>query len=215
MILADQQRFLLRNTTERHSPHSIEFSGGVCRRLSKAARGEDLEIEEPVLCGHFPSFHFHATLPRMHSAALVWHQVVQVRQPREKRLLAPPWMVEAFHHEQFPVNGVMDLIQQRAGHRHSGVFEHSVPARFLLLEPLSHALAIGCSSCDRDVIRKATWLLLDSRVVDKTMSYNPICAPCILLEALIFQEPYKCVACFRRPCEYKTLKPNKSHRLRV
>src|SRR6266446_5942662 len=55
-------------------------------------------------------------------------------------------------------------------------------------------------------------LLLDSRVVDKTMSYNPICASCILLEALIFQEPYKCVACFRRPCEYKTLKPNKSHR---
>jgi hypothetical protein len=46
--------------------------------------------------------------------------------------------------------------------------------------------------------------------VDKTMSYNPICASCILLEALIFQEPYKCVACFRRPGEYKTLKPNKS-----
>jgi len=115
-----------------------------------------LEIEEPVLCGHFPSFHFHATLPRMHSAALVWHQVVQVRQPREKCLLAPPWMVEVFHHEQFPVNGVMGLIQQRAGHRHSGVFEHRVPARSLLLEPLSHALAIGCSSCDSDVIRKAT-----------------------------------------------------------
>jgi hypothetical protein len=53
-------------------------------------------------------------------------------------------------------------------------------------------------------------LLLDSRVVNKTMSYNPICASCILLEALIFQGPYKCVACFRRPCEYKTLKPNKS-----
>jgi len=92
----------------------------------------------------------------MHSAALVWHQVIQVRQPREKRLLAPPGMVEAFHHEQCPVNGVMGLIQQRAGHWHSGVFEHRVPARFLLLEPLSHALAIGCSSRDSDVIRKAT-----------------------------------------------------------
>src|SRR5712692_8175125 len=42
------------------------------------------------------------------------------------------------------------------------------------------------------------------------MSYDPICASCILLEALIFQEPYKCVACFRRPCEYKTLESNKS-----
>jgi len=46
-----------------------------------------------------------STVIEAHSAALVWHQVVQVRQPREKRLLAPPWMVEAFHHEQFPVNG--------------------------------------------------------------------------------------------------------------
>ena len=59
--------------------HSPQFSGGVCHRSSKASRGEDLEIKEPVLCGHSPSFHFHATLPRMHSAALVWHQVVQVR----------------------------------------------------------------------------------------------------------------------------------------
>jgi len=40
------------------------------------------------------------------------------------------------------------------------------------------------------------WLLLDSRVVEKTMLYNPICASCILLESLIFQEPYKCIACF-------------------
>src|SRR2546428_11819321 len=30
-------------------------------------------------------------------------------------------------------------------------------------------------------------LILDSRVVDKTVSYNPICASCILLEALIFR----------------------------
>jgi len=54
------------------------------------------------------------------------------------------------------------------------------------------------------------WLLLDSRVVDVTMSYNPICASCILLETLIFQEPYTCVVCFRRPREQKTLKPNTS-----
>jgi hypothetical protein len=34
-------------------------------------------------------------------------------------------------------------------------------------------------------------LLLDSRVVDVTMSYNPIFASCILLEVIIFQGPYK------------------------
>src|SRR5712692_3196683 len=73
-------------------PHSTEFNGGACHRSSKASRGEDWEIEEPVLCGHFPAFHFHATLPRMQSEVLIWHQVVQVRQPREKRLLAPRWM---------------------------------------------------------------------------------------------------------------------------
>jgi hypothetical protein len=46
-----------------------------------------------------------------------------------------------------------------------------------------------------------TRLLLDSGVVDKIMAYNPICVSYILLETLIFQEPYKCVACFRDPCE--------------
>jgi hypothetical protein len=33
-------------------------------------------------------FHFYATLPRMHGPALIWYQVVQVRRPHEKRLLA-------------------------------------------------------------------------------------------------------------------------------
>jgi hypothetical protein len=54
------------------------------------------------------------------------------------------------------------------------------------------------------------WLLLDSRVVDVTMASNPICAACILLETLIFQELYPCAVCCRHPREQKTLKPNKS-----
>ena len=32
-------------------------------------------------------------------------------------------------------------------------------------------------------------LLVDSRVVEVTLSSNPMCASCILLEAIIFQEP--------------------------
>ena len=39
-------------------------------------------------------------------------------------------------------------------------------------------------------VRKTHWLLLDSRDVDVTMSYNTICGSCILLEALIFQESW-------------------------
>jgi hypothetical protein len=39
--------------------------------------------------------------------------VVQVCQPRQKRLLAAAWMVKCFHHKQFPVNGIMRLICYR------------------------------------------------------------------------------------------------------
>ena len=62
-------------------PHSIEFSGGVGHCSSKASRGEDLQVEEPVTCRDFSSFHFHPTLPGMLGATLVGHQVVQMGQP--------------------------------------------------------------------------------------------------------------------------------------
>jgi hypothetical protein len=42
------------------------------RRLSKAARGEDLQVEHPVWCGYAPAFHFHATLAGMLSSTLIW-----------------------------------------------------------------------------------------------------------------------------------------------
>ena len=59
-----------------HFPHSTQFSGGVCYRLSKASRREDLQVEEPVACWDCASFDFHPTLPGMLSAPLVGHQVV-------------------------------------------------------------------------------------------------------------------------------------------
>ena len=37
-------------------------------------------------------------------------RVIQVRQPREKRLLAPFGVMEAFHREQFPLDSVVGLI---------------------------------------------------------------------------------------------------------
>jgi hypothetical protein len=72
----------------REFPHSTRFSGSVCPRSSKASRGEDLEVEEPV-CGRYsPAFHFYPTLPGMLSPTLIGHQVIQMCQPRKEYLLA-------------------------------------------------------------------------------------------------------------------------------
>ena len=56
---------------------------------SKAARGEDLQVEHPVWCGYAPAFHFYPTLPGMLGATLIRDQVVQMGQPAQKRLVAP------------------------------------------------------------------------------------------------------------------------------
>src|SRR5882724_419177 len=79
--------------------HSIGFSGGVCHRSSKASGREDLQIEEPIMCRYSSAFHFHATLTRMLGPTLIGHQVVEVCQPYEKRLLAATGMMEPLHRE--------------------------------------------------------------------------------------------------------------------
>src|SRR5712691_12761300 len=103
--------------------HSPGFSGKGYHRSAKPSRGEDLDIEEPVVCWYSPAFHLHPTLPGMLGAPLIRHQVVQVSQAGEKRLLAATGMMEPLHREQLPLDSVMRLIQQRAGHRHLGVFK--------------------------------------------------------------------------------------------
>jgi hypothetical protein len=75
-----------------------------------SSRREDLQIEPPVSCRQSPSFHFYATLPRMLGATLIGHQVVQVCQPREKRLLVATGMMEPLHREELPLNGVVGLV---------------------------------------------------------------------------------------------------------
>ena len=125
------------------------------KRLLKASRSEDLEIEEPVCCGQSPAFHFHAALTGMLGPPLIGYQVVQVCEPREKRLVTPVWLLEPFHREQFPLDGVMGLIQQGARHWHLRVFEHRLPARFLLLHPVPHACAIGHPSRGGNMVGKA------------------------------------------------------------
>jgi hypothetical protein len=81
------------------------------RRSLKASRREDLQIEEPVCGGSSPAFHFHAALTGMLGTTLIGDQVIQMGQPCEKRLLTAAWMVKRFHHEQFPFDSIMGLIQ--------------------------------------------------------------------------------------------------------
>jgi hypothetical protein len=91
----------------------------------------------------------------MLGALLVRDQVVQMCQPDKKRLLAPVWMMKPFHHEQFPVNGVMGLIPKRAGDWHLRVFEHRIPACFLRLNPEPYACAISYPSRGGHMVGKA------------------------------------------------------------
>src|SRR2546428_422258 len=90
--------------------HSTEFSGGTCHCSSKASRGKDLEVEEPVACGDFASFHFHATLAGLQGPTLIRDEVVQVGEPGEKRLVASTRMMEPLHREELALDGVMGLV---------------------------------------------------------------------------------------------------------
>ena len=83
-------------------PHSTQFSGKEYHCSSKASRREDLQVEEPVACWDCASFDFHPTLAGMLRAPLVGHQVVQMGEPPQKRLLAAFRMMEALHHAQLP-----------------------------------------------------------------------------------------------------------------
>jgi hypothetical protein len=111
-----------------HFAHSIGFSGSVGHRSAEASGREDLQIKEPIVGRDSSAFHCHATLTGMLSPTLRGHQVVEVGQPREKRLLTATGMMEAFQREQFPLDGVVGLIQQGTGHWHLGVCEHHLPA---------------------------------------------------------------------------------------
>jgi len=63
----------------------------------------------------------------MLGSTLIRDEIVQVGESREKRLLAATWVMKAFHGEQFPLDGIMRLIQERAGHRHLGTFKDGIP----------------------------------------------------------------------------------------
>jgi hypothetical protein len=74
------------------------LSGGVCSRLAKASRREDVQVEAPVAWWDCAAFDFHPTLAGMLRAPLGGHQVIQRGQPAQQRLLAPFGVT----HKSFP-----------------------------------------------------------------------------------------------------------------
>src|SRR5262245_38251580 len=63
-------------------------------------------------------------------------------------------MMEAFHREQLPLDGVMGLIEQSDRGGHLRVLEDRIPARLFVLEPAPHALTIGLPSFMSHVVSK-------------------------------------------------------------
>jgi hypothetical protein len=111
-----------------------------------------LAIEHAVSCRYTPAFHFHPASTGALRPTLIRDQVVQVREPHQKRLLTAAWMMKRFHHQEFPADGMMGLIQQDAGDRHLRVFEHRRPPRFLRLEPAPEARPVGRPGAVRHVV---------------------------------------------------------------
>jgi hypothetical protein len=62
--------------TPEEIPHSTELCGGGCHRSAKAARGEELEIQEPVVCQYASAVYFHPTLASVLGPSLIRHEVV-------------------------------------------------------------------------------------------------------------------------------------------
>ena len=96
------------------------------RRTLIASCNEDLQVEHPVCGGQSPAFHFHTTLPCIVGSTLRGHQVVEVCEACQKCLLAAVGMVKPLHRKEFPLDGVMGLIQQGTDDGHLWIFEDRI-----------------------------------------------------------------------------------------
>src|SRR4029434_10470289 len=101
---------------------------GSAGRKSTAERQYGRRPSTPFRGRHAPAFDLCPAQPRVLRSPLVRDEVVEMRQAREKRCLAPTGMVESLHGEELAVDGVMRLIQHRAHRRHLRVCEHGIPA---------------------------------------------------------------------------------------
>ena len=74
----DREAHVHASAPPRKKTHSTELRGKGYPHSAKAARGENLEVEEPVACWDCTTFDFHPTLARIERPALIGHQVVEV-----------------------------------------------------------------------------------------------------------------------------------------
>jgi len=115
-----------------------------------------LQIEEPIVCRYSSAFHFQPTWTSVLGPTLIGDEVVEVGQPRETRLWTATGMMEPFHREQLPLDGVVGLIQEGAGDGPLRVCEDRLPARFRVLKPLAHPVAVGLPCGVGDMLGNVT-----------------------------------------------------------
>jgi hypothetical protein len=127
-----------------------------CSRALLSSSRAAVQIEPPVACRDCSSFDFHRTRPPRLGATLRGHQLVERGPPRETRLRVSPGMRHPLHRDQRPLDGVVGLVSEGAGHRHLRGGEHRIPGRLLLLEPTPDAFPVGHSGAGRHVAEPLT-----------------------------------------------------------
>jgi hypothetical protein len=100
-------------------------------------------MEEPVCGGDASACHCHTAWAGMLGAPLIRDEVLQGREPWEKRLLAPWRMLHPLHRQPLPLAGVMRWIASGAGCGPRRGGQARSPARVLLLPPAAAPGAMG------------------------------------------------------------------------
>ena len=108
----------------------------------KPATGKDNKVSKPILRRNLPTLHFNGTLPAIYCPPLVGNQVHQDCQAVEEEKLTPILMMKPLHHEQFPVDGIVNLIHLSRRFGNVGVVKQDVPARLLPFYPSAYSTAI-------------------------------------------------------------------------
>ena len=72
----------------------------------------------------------------------------------QQGLLTSPGMMDSLHGKQFPLDGIMRLLQECAGYRHLGGGEARIPAGFFVLKPAPPPLALRPPSRGGHVVGK-------------------------------------------------------------
>ena len=128
-------------------------------RSFEATRSQDLQVAEPIICGQLATLNFNTTFPSILGTPLVRYQVIQYCQTVEEHILASFFMMEAFHHEELPVHGIVCLIQKRRGGRHLTIPKQRIPTSFLLANPGAYGLSIDNASCLGDFFAETSQFL--------------------------------------------------------